>query len=224
MADQTSKTRRKVTRHKGENTRHRILEAALHVIAREGVRGTTHRAVARQADVPLSLTTYYFKNRQELVADAFRMFMERDREDKSERWARVMHYLERKQADALDTANGRRIVIDYLTRNVVEHVREKLTYTPEGLAVEYQFIFEALTDDELKALSRKHLRRLMEPLLQFCQFFNQRDPKSDAELLLGAITRLEYESLYLDPDDVDYRRIRRLVRRIISWIVAPTNG
>ena len=49
-------------RAKGEQTRNKILEAAIEVIAKLGVKGTTHRAVALQADTQLSLTTYYFKD------------------------------------------------------------------------------------------------------------------------------------------------------------------
>ena len=43
------KLKRRGTRPRGEQTRQKILEATLRVIARDGVRGTTHRAVAREA-------------------------------------------------------------------------------------------------------------------------------------------------------------------------------
>ncbi|GLW99921.1 hypothetical protein Misp02_40080 [Microtetraspora sp. NBRC 16547] len=38
----------------------------------------THRAVAERAGVPLAATTYYFSSRDELVAQAFAVLVERD--------------------------------------------------------------------------------------------------------------------------------------------------
>ena len=45
----SGKPAKKSRRSKGEQTRRKILEAALAVIAREGTRGVTHRAVAAEA-------------------------------------------------------------------------------------------------------------------------------------------------------------------------------
>lgn len=46
--------------------RRRILDAALHVVADQGLRGLTHRAVDRQADLPEGSTSAYFRTRQAL--------------------------------------------------------------------------------------------------------------------------------------------------------------
>ncbi len=48
---------RKASRQGSELRRQNILEAALRLIVREGVRAVRHRAVAAEADVPLSATT-----------------------------------------------------------------------------------------------------------------------------------------------------------------------
>src|SRR5690554_7202695 len=63
---------RKATRAKSEQRRRDILEATLRIIRTEGVRGVRHRAVAKEAKVPLAATTYYFKDIDELIVDAFR--------------------------------------------------------------------------------------------------------------------------------------------------------
>ncbi|MCJ8295598.1 MAG: TetR family transcriptional regulator, partial [Colwellia sp.] len=64
-------------RSKGERTRERILIAAIEVLALNGIKGTTHRAIARHAQLQLSLTTYYFKDIQELIHQAFKLNSER---------------------------------------------------------------------------------------------------------------------------------------------------
>ncbi|WP_433064987.1 TetR/AcrR family transcriptional regulator [Dactylosporangium sp. CS-033363] len=51
--------------------RQRLVEVTLDVIAQRGVAGTTHRQVARAADVPLGSVTYHFGSLGELLAAAF---------------------------------------------------------------------------------------------------------------------------------------------------------
>ncbi|WP_327586058.1 TetR family transcriptional regulator [Nonomuraea sp. NBC_00507] len=51
--------------------RDRLIDAALTVIAERGVAGTTHREIARVADVPLGSMTYHFTSLEEVLAEAF---------------------------------------------------------------------------------------------------------------------------------------------------------
>jgi DNA-binding transcriptional regulator YbjK len=52
--------------------RDRIIDVALTVIAERGIAGTSHRAVAEAAGVPLGATTYYFHSLEELHEEAFK--------------------------------------------------------------------------------------------------------------------------------------------------------
>jgi TetR/AcrR family transcriptional regulator, regulator of biofilm formation and stress response len=52
---------------RGEVRRRQILEAAVQVIGTGGLAAVTHRAVADVARVPLGSTTYYFRDREDLV-------------------------------------------------------------------------------------------------------------------------------------------------------------
>ncbi|MGW5070066.1 TetR/AcrR family transcriptional regulator [Streptomyces cyaneofuscatus] len=52
--------------------RTRIIDAALRVIAADGIAGLSHRTVAAEADVPLGSTTYHFGSLDELLTAALR--------------------------------------------------------------------------------------------------------------------------------------------------------
>lgn len=54
--------------------RDRIIDAALDVIADDGVEGTSLRKIAARAGVPLGSLTYYFDGREDLIAEAFIRF------------------------------------------------------------------------------------------------------------------------------------------------------
>jgi predicted DNA-binding protein (MmcQ/YjbR family)/DNA-binding transcriptional regulator YbjK len=61
-----------VHRSPPEAIRAAIIEATIRLIGREGVDGITHRAVAHEAGVSLSSTTYHFVSRDEIVSEALR--------------------------------------------------------------------------------------------------------------------------------------------------------
>jgi len=75
---------------RGERRRSAILEAALRVIAERGVAATTHRAVAEEAGVPLSATTYYFESLDDLLDGALLLFVH----DEAERLRSLSSQLE----------------------------------------------------------------------------------------------------------------------------------
>lgn len=56
--------------------RERILRAALDIISRKGVDKVTHRAVAGIAGVSPGTTTYHFATREDLVRDAFSLYID----------------------------------------------------------------------------------------------------------------------------------------------------
>ena len=57
------------TYQKGERRREEIVRATMRVIGRGGTGAVTHRAVAEEAGVPLSATTYYFESKDQLLRE-----------------------------------------------------------------------------------------------------------------------------------------------------------
>ncbi|WP_433657793.1 TetR/AcrR family transcriptional regulator [Nocardia sp. CA-128927] len=67
-------------RSKGERRRRALIEATLRVIERDGAAGVTHRAVAREADLPTTAATYYFDGVDGLLTAALTTCMDDDAE------------------------------------------------------------------------------------------------------------------------------------------------
>ena len=101
---------------RGEQTRTLILEAAMATIAELGLRGVTHREVARRADVQLSLTTYYFRDIDELIRETFVLFSKRSRPNYETVWSEVFDFLESSPRSELRKASVKQQVCDGLAR------------------------------------------------------------------------------------------------------------
>ena len=65
---------RRARQARGEETRREVLAATLRVLARDGTRGVTHRAVAAEAGTSVRATTYHFASREELLREALRHY------------------------------------------------------------------------------------------------------------------------------------------------------
>lgn len=207
----------RASRRRGEQTRAQILAAVMAVVARDGVRGVTHRAVAEQAGVNLSLTTYYFVDRYDLVACAFQAFVDQVHTELEGAWDDAFRQLARLAAGGAGRATRARMR-DYVARRITTYVWAKVTDQPLGLAVEHHFLFEALVDPRLNELAQAHRERLLRPLARLCELFGSPDPALDADLLLGTILRIEYESLLQPPGPAGRRRLRRSIHRLVGWI------
>ncbi len=213
----TEAARGRKRRSKGEQTRLVILEGALQIIAAEGLRGVTHRAVAAAAGVQLSLTTYYFRDINALIEEAFELFCERSRPTNEQIWADIFGYLDRFSAAELRKTAVRERLADDLSAQATDVLVGGVLDNPVGLRVEQVFFSSVLQSPSLRELANGHRQSLLNPLVAICRRFNRKDPELDAELLLDTMTRLEYEALLLDPADIDRVHIRALLRRQIGW-------
>jgi AcrR family transcriptional regulator len=72
-----SKTARKVSRPTALQTRHRLLDAAERIVAREGMRALTFDSLAIEADAAKGTVLYHFDSKDELSAALIERFVSR---------------------------------------------------------------------------------------------------------------------------------------------------
>lgn len=131
--------------------RDRIIEAALDLIAAEGVAGTSHRKVAALADVPLGSMTYHFAGMDELLQEAFTRFA-----------TRISDRFERRMAEASSIDDVKEAVVEMILEDTYGD-RNALVLTLElyTLAAR-QPAFKHLTHDWMMR-SRTAFERHFEP-------------------------------------------------------------
>ncbi|MBI1290241.1 TetR family transcriptional regulator [bacterium] len=74
---------------RSRETRLKITQAAVEILAEAGIAGLSHRIVARRANVSLSATTYYFSSKADIVAAAAAMVLDDYSEAFSEMATRI---------------------------------------------------------------------------------------------------------------------------------------
>jgi len=135
---------RRARRH-DPGRRDRLIDAALTVIADRGVVGTTHREIARAADVPLGSMTYHFTSLDEILAEAFTRH--------ADSIARVFD-------ERLGAATDR----DGAVETVIALVRDDLLGSRHDLVLTMELYVAAARNPALMAVTQGWMRRSREAL------------------------------------------------------------
>ncbi|MDE1166030.1 MAG: TetR family transcriptional regulator [Pseudomonas sp.] len=186
---------RKASRQGSEQRRQEILDAAMRIVVRDGVRGVRHRAVAAEAGVPLSATTYYFKDIEDLLTDTFAQYVERSAAFMAKLWASTEELLRSMLADTDASPASRSQLADQIARMTAEYVHRQLLTRREHLMAEQAFRQEALLSPPLAELVRSHQQILLQGTCQLLQVLGSREPQQDAKVLTAIIGRMEYQGL-----------------------------
>lgn len=218
---------RKASRAKSEHRRRLILEAALRIVVREGVRGIRHRAVAKEADVPLAATTYYFKDIQELIVDTFTLYTEKalgvvnrfadqfylPLKEMSVSHLKALTSGENVSEEELDK------VLDYLVTQLANYVKEQTGNERDMLIAEQAFRYEAIVNDRIRELALMHRKALSDKIEEFMQLVSSPTPREDAEMLMGLFHSIEYSVLLVGSDNADFDHISRTLKRYLALII-----
>lgn len=210
---------RKARRAGSEQRRQNILEAALRIIVRDGIRNVRHRAVANEAEVPLSATTYYFKDIQDLIADTFTLFAERAMKEVIDPFSeQAFAALQQFNADTLKDPASRNQLIEMLTEMTVSFINNEVTEERDHLIAEQAFLHEAVLDERLKELARTYQDKQVQVLRQACEQLQTPDPDQDAELVMATFYYIE-SRLLAYPDSLNEDALRAKVRHVLQLLV-----
>ncbi len=203
---------RRATRIGSEHRRRAILEATLRIIIRDGIRAVRHRAVAQEAGVPLSATTYYFKDIHELIADTFTLFVENAQAQVIDPvWIQIYQFTAQYSGDALKNEKERAGFLAGMAKLVANFVEAQLQQHREHLLAEQAFMQAAILDERLRDQAENFRQKIREDLMAFCTMVGTIDPPMDAELIHEAFLQLEYEHLIRKDQAFDRDRAERVL-------------
>lgn len=214
---------RKASRSRSEQRRRNILEAALRIVVSEGVRGVRHRAVAKEADVPLSATTYYFDDIHDLIADTFTLFAESAMTLVVDPiYEQAGRFLEENREQFLADPQSRQNLVDSLATLLTAFIQNEVTEKRDHLLAEQAFMHECLRDPHLREIARSYFDHLVNQLRQMCDRIGLKEPELAGDLLMGAVFRIEFEALMAPVGQFDFERARRTLVMLLKGLLASS--
>ncbi|MCX5510130.1 TetR family transcriptional regulator [Pseudomonas sp. BJa3] len=211
---------RKTARQGSEQRRQQILDAAMRIVVRDGVRGVRHRAVAAEAGVPLSATTYYFKDIQDLLADTFAQYVERSAAYMAKLWTNTEGVLRQLLAQGDGSHEARAHLADEVARMLADYVLRQLNNRRDFLMAEQAFRQEALLCPRLAELVQAHEQILLHGARQILQVVGSRQPEEDAQMLTAIIEQMEYQGLLKDANAQADEQMLAILVRYLQMVLA----
>ena len=213
---------RKAARARSEQRRRTILEAALRIVVSEGVRGVRHRAVAKEADVPLSATTYYFNDISDLIADTFTLFAETAMNDVVDPiYKHVGEFVSQNRESISSDPELLDQMLERLTALIVSFMQMELNDKRDHMLAEQAFMHECLRDPRLREVARTYFDHLLEELVQICRLIGVDEPEIAGELLMGTVFRIEQEALMEPAGQFNLVKAHKMLKRQLQALV-PT--
>jgi DNA-binding transcriptional regulator YbjK len=192
-------------RHPPQAIRDAIIEATIRLIGRGGVDGVTHRAVALEAGVSLSSTTYHYVSKDEIVSEALRRVA-------SVEIARIARDAERLTDGDADVRAIARALATWLAEQIED---DGLLHARAG----YHLQLEAGKRPELCAVNREWavaVQGLAEGVLQAA---GSPRPRTDARILANAIDGLRLEAVTAPRPGLS-RRLAPVIERLLAALTA----
>jgi len=197
------------TRASAVQRRQDIIEATLRVMARDGLRAVSHRAVAVEASVPLASTTYYFRDLEDLIIESFLHWSEGQRRDIEAFQVRVLALLSQTRADGTAEA-----LADAASAYVLDQVRRLRS----DRVLEYAFLHEAMRAPPLRAALERQQQGYLDFLREFHAALGSPQPGLDAQITNSVLLGLEKSAL-LAKGPVE---VRAVMLRHLQQALRPT--
>jgi TetR/AcrR family transcriptional regulator, regulator of biofilm formation and stress response len=189
-----------------EAIRAAIIEATIRLIGRAGVDGVTHRAVAEEAGVSLSSTTYHYASKDEIVSEALRRVAALEIE-------RVGRDAERLADGHPDNASIARALGDWLAEQLES---ARLLQVRAG----YHLQLEVGKRPELREINHEWALAVYGLAERVLRAAGSPRPRTDARILVNAIDGLRLEAITA-PDPGLRRRVGPVIERLLDALTAP---
>lgn len=199
---------------KAELRRTQILEAALRLVCREGVRGIRHRAVAKEAQVPLSATTYYFKDINDLISETFLLFA-------TNAMAHVVAPTNAVLEAGLQNPDAREgdAAVNLAADVIAQHIESELSEKRDHLLAEQAFLHEALLNPQLATMAEHYYQHLVDEMEKLCEVLAIPNPSEAADIVVAVIFRVERQGLALNAEPFDVAAASHTLRRVFHGLL-----
>ncbi|WP_162526438.1 MULTISPECIES: TetR/AcrR family transcriptional regulator [unclassified Mycobacteroides] len=192
---------RNLVQQRAHNSRERILEAAAHLFAQQGIAGTSTNRIAQQADMSIGLLYRYFANKEDIAAVLQR---------------RLAKTLERNFTQVvfatitLEPAEAVAQCLSVITETLSEHSDLVRAFESEGTRVG---IFGGV-EERLQMLTRTYLLQHLGPL-----------PDSELEarafVLATAGLAMSYRIGVATPPGISQQQLTTVTAKMLSTLAVP---
>jgi AcrR family transcriptional regulator len=202
---------------RGEHTRAKINRATLQIIKRKGMRGVRHRAVAKEAGVPLGATTYHFKDIEDLIVTAFIYWRAQPATGSNPYVRQILDFLESRAPEMLNAPGGRVALAREIYRFTVDYEIDQIENYQDSCILQLAFYHESIHIKELQQLVFDYWQAEVDNLIMAFTALQSPDPEAEARICQSLFHQLEREAM-MKGGDYDRDQLKATLHRYVCHI------
>ncbi|MFT5711172.1 MAG: AcrR family transcriptional regulator [Halioglobus sp.] len=203
---------------RGEETRASINRATLQIIKRDGMRGVRHRAVAKEAGVPLGATTYHFKNIEELIVSAFNYWRAQPAAGPNPYVRQILGFLESRAPYMLKVSENRIALAQEIYKFTVDYEIDQIENYRDSCIVQLAFYHESIHIKELQQQVFDYWQSEVDKLIVAFTALASPDPEADARICQSLFHQLEREAM-MKGGDYDRDKLKATLHRYVCHVI-----
>ncbi|KZX54941.1 hypothetical protein A3709_07990 [Halioglobus sp. HI00S01] len=190
MVETLTRPLRRSHAQKREETRGKILQAALDIIVEEGMRSVRNRAIAKRAGVSLGSTTYHFSSIEDLIISAFQTWSQRTQIGSNPFYQETSELLA-PFGEGSVPPKQRASAAAFIFEIAVDYVLDQLTRGRQDRLLELAFYHESVRYPALRAMLHQEWQAQLNILASIHNAMGSNDPDTDAMLTAAVFRHLE---------------------------------
>ena len=202
---------------RGEQTRAKINRATLQIIKRKGMRGVRHRAVAKEAGVPLGATTYHFKDIEDLIVSAFNYWRAQPATGSNPYVRQILDFLESSAPEMLNAPGGRIALAREIYKFTVNYEIDQIENYQDSCILQLAFYHESIHIKELQQLVFDYWQAEVDNLIMAFTALQSPDPEAEARICQSLFHQLEREAM-MKGGDYDRDQLKATLHRYVCHI------
>ncbi len=208
-------------RKRGQKRYLTLLAAAVNLLKKSGIRGLRHRALAAEAGVPLSATTYYFAGLEELKRKTFSYYLGTVCYDYQQSLFSAFSEVVQNYQNEQKTEGCNPDLDDFMLQLAKRYIVLRASFHeqhPEFDRVYQLLCTEALWDSQVQANLDAYRRATLEGYQHICDAFGLQHP-DDAQMLMCFIDGLNCEQKTTDQSQANqYSVIEKSLHRFLNLL------
>jgi len=209
---------KKVTRADGIATRNNMLDAALEIIVRDGIRGISHRAVAQEAGVKQGSVTYYFADINTLITDAFIRYVELGENSDFNIRKLAAEAMAEYELEGVSERGERILLIDKITRFIIGYFSSQ-ELSEETIILDHAFRNELMRNQTLAKVVRQFDQQDLQLMTEFFSRMGTEDPESDAVQIFSLFWYLAQQLVLENNSDEQKSYTAKIIRRTLRRLL-----
>jgi len=181
------------------------------------MRGVRHRAVAKEAGVPLGATTYHFKNIEDLIVSAFGFWRAQPELESNPYVTQILDYLARRAPDMLQSREDRVALAEELYKFTVRYEIDQIENCRDNCIVQLAFYHESIHIQALQQEVFDYWQAEVDSLVVAFKALQSPDPEADARICQSIFHQLEREAM-MKGKNYDREKLKATLHRYVCHI------